>query len=175
MDRERVALALEALKETTRGTFPARSPHLIEANLRTFDRGYRELLRDEGRPSTAAEASVPVRAVPAFGYLEAPIGGAILEPANSIARHLSTSREGFVPELLLDKCVHCGLCDIVCPDLCLVWEESADGVKLLGIDYRYCKGCLKCVEACPTGALVERREEPGWAAEHRVALFAGVA
>ena len=119
----------DAVRETIRATFSRRHPEVVDANLRTFDRGNRELLRDEGRPSLAAEASAPVRAVPAFGYLEAPIGGAILEPANSIARHLSTSREGFVPELLLDKCVHCGLCDIVCPDLCLVWEESADGVE----------------------------------------------
>ncbi len=87
---------------------------------------------------------------------------------------MSTSREGFLPELVLEDCVHCGLCDIVCPDLCLVWDESAEGVRLRGIDYRYCKGCLKCVDACPTGALLERREEPGWADAHRVALFAEV-
>ena len=24
---------------------------------------------------------------------------------------------------------------------------------LKGIDYQYCKGCLKCVNACPTDAL----------------------
>lgn len=164
----------DAVRETIRATFSRRHPEVVDANLRTFDRGHRELLRDEGRPGPAGEASLPVRAVPSFGYLEAPIGGAILEPGNSIARHLSTSREGFVPELLLDKCVHCGLCDIVCPDLCLVWEESADGVRLLGIDYRYCKGCRKCVEACPTGAMVERREEPGWADAATVPLFAEV-
>jgi len=42
----------------------------------------------------------------------------------------------------------------------------------LGIDYHYCKGCLKCVDACPTGSLTEFREEDGWAEEHRVPLFA---
>ena len=39
---------------------------------------------------------------------------------------------------------------------------------LKGIDYQYCKGCLKCVEACPFDALVTIAEEDGWADAHRV-------
>ncbi len=161
----------DAVRETIEATFSRRHPEVVEANLRTFDRGFEELqMTTVAAPAGAAGRPV-TRPAPAFGYLDAPIGGTILEPANSIVKDMSTSREGFLPELSLDECVHCGLCDIVCPDLCLVWEESAEGVRLRGIDYRYCKGCLKCVEACTTGAMVERREEPGWAAEHRVALF----
>jgi len=164
----------DAVRETIRATFGRRHPEVVDANIRTFDRGFRELRRTRFKAAGPVEARPPSRQAPSFGYLEAPIGGVILEPANSIAKDLSTSRVGFVPELLLDKCVHCGLCDIVCPDLCMVWDESADGVRLLGIDYQYCKGCLKCTEVCPTGALVELREEEGWAAEHTVPLFAEV-
>jgi len=165
----------DAVRETIRATFARRHPEVVDANIRTFDRGFEEL-RTETVEAPAGAPGRPVsRALPSFGYLDAPLGGVLLEPGNSIAKDMSTSREGFVPELLMDKCVHCGLCDIVCPDLCLVWEESRDGVKLLGIDYRYCKGCRKCVDACTTGAMVERREEPGWAAEHRVPLFEEVA
>ena len=31
-----------------------------------------------------------------------------------------------------------------------------------GLDYRHCKGCLRCVDICPTGALVRglEREHP---------------
>ena len=29
---------------------------------------------------------------------------------------------------------------------------------LKGIDYQYCKGCLKCVHACPTDALSGENE-----------------
>ncbi|GAF95620.1 unnamed protein product, partial [marine sediment metagenome] len=32
-------------------------------------------------------------------------------------------------------------------------------------------GCLKCIEACPTDALVEIRETEGYAEAHSVALF----
>jgi pyruvate ferredoxin oxidoreductase gamma subunit len=165
----------DAVRETIRETFSRKRPEIADANIRTFDRGCEELRLETYRSERPASATPPlVTAPPSFGYLEAPIGGAILEPANSILKDLSTSREGFIPELRLDKCVHCGLCDIVCPDLCFVWEESAEAVRLLGIDYRYCKGCRKCVDACPTGALVEIREEPGWADAHRVPLFAEV-
>ncbi len=63
-----------------------------------------------------------------------------------------------MPEFLREKCTDCAQCDLVCPDLCFVWEEGVDergrpAMVLKGIDYQYCKGCLKCVEACPFDAL----------------------
>jgi pyruvate ferredoxin oxidoreductase gamma subunit len=39
------------------------------------------------------------------------------------------------------------------------------------VDYRYCKGCLRCVESCPTGALAKEPETPGLADRLRVPLF----
>ena len=165
-------LDMEVVRRTLAGRLGRRYPQLVEANLRTFDRGFAELNQATSPATGEEELAPPDRATPAFGYLEAPIGGTILEPGSSIARDLSISREGFLPALDLEKCVHCGLCDVVCPDLCFVWETEEEGaVHLRGIDYRYCKGCRKCTEVCPTGALTEIREEPGWAAAHRVPLF----
>ena len=161
----------DAVRATIEATFSRRHPEVVEANLRTFDRGYEELADDDGRRARRR------RRAPG----DAPRTGVRL-PRRADRRHDPRAGEqrrqghehlarGLPARAALDECVHCGLCDIVCPDLCLVWEESAEGVRLRGIDYQYCKGCLKCVEACTTGAMVERREEPGWAAEHRVALF----
>lgn len=78
-----------------------------------------------------------------------------------------------MPHFHEDKCIHCAACDNVCPDFCFVWEEKEDKrgrlqMFLQGIDYQYCKGCLKCVAACPTEALTAAREEDGYAEKHRV-------
>jgi pyruvate ferredoxin oxidoreductase gamma subunit len=167
-------LEADALRETIRASFSNRYAHLVDANIRTFDRGYAEVRMTTWPAAPGDPGRAVQRAAPAFGYLVAPIGGAILDPGNSIVRDLSTSRQGFLPAFDPETCVHCGICDIVCPDLCFVWSadsEKEPAVRLMGIDYHYCKGCLKCVDACPTGSLTERREQDGWAEEHRVPLF----
>jgi pyruvate ferredoxin oxidoreductase gamma subunit len=164
----------DAVKATIGDSFSTRYAHLVEANLRTFDRGYAELTSTTW-PAAPGEGGRPVqRVAPAFGYLDAPLGGAILDSANSIVKDMSTSRQGVLPAYDQTTCVHCGICDIVCPDLCFVWSYDPDGepvVRLRGIDYHYCKGCLKCVDSCPTGSLTAIREEDGWAEDHRVPLF----
>lgn len=166
----------EMLKAAIARTFEKRYPQLVAANLRTFDRGYHELEFDcvANRPYLPRPRAE--RLVPDFGYRNAPIGGVILNPGNTALKDLSASRQGYLPEFRREKCTDCGLCDMVCPDLCFVWEQNVDkkgrpAQVLRGIDYRYCKGCLKCVEACPTSALVDMREAEGYAAQHRVAHF----
>lgn len=158
----------DAIKRTIAEKLGHRYPQLVEANLRAFDRGYDELELETFTGDVVESA--PDRASPAYGYLEAPVGGTIFEAGSSVVRDLSASREGFIPALDLDTCVHCGICDLVCPDMCFVWEVEDDAFRLRGIDYRYCKGCRKCTESCPTGSLTEIREEVGWADRHRVPL-----
>jgi pyruvate ferredoxin oxidoreductase gamma subunit len=164
-----------------------RHPSAVKPNERTFERGYEELeLAAEPRPAARGrrEASIAaIRPPPQFGYLNGPLGGCITQAGGTIFKDASTSREGFVPVFDPDECVHCGMCDFVCPDHCLVWKwKEADGsegseerVWLEGIDYRYCKGCMRCVDSCPSGALTKSPEEEGFAEEHRTPLFPRVA
>jgi pyruvate ferredoxin oxidoreductase gamma subunit len=164
---------VEAIREVLVSTFTKRYAHLVDANLRTFERGYNEV-RLERIPGEY-KAVEPALAGPALGYLNAPIGGAIVHPANTMAKDLSPGRLGVLPEFTQELCNNCGLCDMVCPDLCFVWQEGVDskgrsGMVLQGVDYQYCKGCLKCVEMCPLHALVEVPETEG-CGSHRVQRY----
>jgi len=167
---------VEAVRRALASTFEKRYSHLLDANLRTFDRGYNDVklerIPGEYRPVEPAIGGG------ALGYLNAPLGGAIVHPANSAAKDLSPSRLGRLPQFLQEYCNNCGLCDMVCPDMCFVWQEGMDekgrpGMMLQGIDYQYCKGCLKCVEVCPVNpaALVEIPETEGYAESHRVQRY----
>lgn len=174
----------KAFADTLQEHFSHKSAKLAEANVKTFWRGYNEA--EERVITVGAEAppSDGATAPPFWGYQTAPLGGAILQAGNSIVNDLSTSRQGFAPRLNRDLCTHCGVCDMVCPDYCLVWEAmdvlasaGPDGnewerksARLLGIDYQYCKGCLRCVESCPSGALTKEREG-AWVQTERVSLW----
>jgi pyruvate ferredoxin oxidoreductase gamma subunit len=168
-------LTMDAVRETIRETLGKRYPQLLAGNLRAFERGYAELQLEEtsGRKDVTA---VYTRSQPAYGYETAPRGGYISNPGNSVLKDLSPSRQGFMPEFIREKCIDCAQCDLVCPDNCFVWETGVDkrgrpAQVLRGIDYQYCKGCLKCVEACPVDALRPLRETEGYAQEHRVPYF----
>jgi pyruvate ferredoxin oxidoreductase gamma subunit len=154
--------------------FAGKRPEAVAANTRAFHRGAREMETFTG--VGRAEGDLPVlRPEPVWGYETQPPGGMIPEAGNTAWNDLSTSRTGWIPVLDEEKCIHCGSCDLVCPDLCLVWGDGPDGGKyermLMGIDYRYCKGCLRCVESCPSGALTKEAETPGLANQLRVPLF----
>ena len=163
----------ESMKNIIRKTFEKKYPHLVEPNIRTFERGYNEVQFKTYETPDQAEGKAFSRPMPLLGYKTQEIGGVLTTQANSILKDLSGSRQGFLPKFEIEQCINCAACDTVCPDLCFVWEEGEDkrGRKqmfLKGIDYQYCKGCLKCVEACPTTALSDLRETIGYAESNRV-------
>ncbi len=163
-------IILEALSEE----FAGRHPEAVASNERAFRRGAADFeeLPGVGR----AEGDLPVaRFEPAWGYQTQPTGGIIPEPGNMAWNDLAASRTGLIPVLNREKCIHCGVCDLVCPDYCLAWGDGVEGGKfereLMGVDYRYCKGCQRCVESCPSGALTTEKETAGLADRLRVPLF----
>jgi NADPH-dependent glutamate synthase beta subunit-like oxidoreductase len=68
---------------------------------------------------------------------------------------LGYSREQAVAEA--DRCMSCGVCNgcdncyIVCPDVSILRDARENGHYT--IRTTYCKGCLVCVQECPTGCL----------------------
>ena len=166
-------LDADSMKNVIRRTFERKYPHLVEPNIRTFERGYNEVQFKEYQIPEDAAAKSFTKPSPILGYETQVIGGTILAQGNSLLKDMSGSRQGFLPSWDLEKCIHCAACDTACPDFCFVWKEGEDkrGRKqmfLSGIDYQYCKGCLKCVDACPTSALAEMRETLGFAEENTV-------
>jgi pyruvate ferredoxin oxidoreductase gamma subunit len=155
---------LDTVKKIARDTFGSKYAHLMEYNYRGLERGFKEVKFVEFDEDEKYHSIPFKRVVPELGYKNAPIGGVIVNPGNTVQKDLSASRQGFIPVLDLNKCVHCGECDMVCPDYCFVWERRVakngkEAQFLVGIDYQYCKGCLRCVEVCKPHALTEHRED----------------
>jgi pyruvate ferredoxin oxidoreductase gamma subunit len=164
-------IVLNALTEK----FKKRNPQAAAANERAFKRGTEEFEVLEGVARGRGDLPV-MRPSPVLGYETAPIGGVIPYPGNTVSNDLSTSRTGWMPLFKEEDCIHCGLCATVCPDFCLSWtHERGNGeqpvVRLKGVDYQYCKGCMRCVETCPTEAMTRVTETPGLADQLRVPLF----
>jgi len=152
------------------------NPKAAAANERAFERGATEFEVLEGVGKGQGDLPV-IRPTPILGYETAPIGGIIPNAGNTISNDLSASRTGYMPKFSGAKCIHCGLCATVCPDFCLTWtheddEEGVSKVVLKGIDYQYCKGCMRCIETCPTEAMMRIKETPGLANSLRVPLYA---
>lgn len=167
-------LSRDSILEAFSEEFAGKHPEAVASNERAFRAGEAEfeLLAGVGQ----AEGDLPPVATEGlWGYETQPAGGILPNPGNSIWNDLATSRIGWIPVLDASQCIHCGVCDLVCPDYCLAWGEADDGDKferkLKGVDYRYCKGCLRCVESCPTGALSKQAETAGLADRLRVPLF----
>jgi NADPH-dependent glutamate synthase beta subunit-like oxidoreductase len=94
-------------------------------------------------------------------FRHAPRTEAPLAPAESRRRSqvtevtLAYSREQALAEA--DRCMSCGVCNgcdncyIVCPDISVMRDARENGHY--SIRTHYCKGCLVCVQECPTGCL----------------------
>ena len=119
------------------------------------------LLRaDEPEPPPEVEVMPYERLNPAY-FPNAPRIAAPTAPAAERSRGqlvevtLAYSREEAMTES--DRCMSCGVCNgcdncyIVCPDVSVMRDARENGHY--GIRLPYCKGCLVCVQECPTGCL----------------------
>ena len=87
---------------------------------------------------------------------EAPLAPAPMRRASQVTEvTLAYSREQALAEA--DRCMSCGVCNgcdncyIVCPDVSVMRDARENGHY--SIRTHYCKGCLVCVQECPTGCL----------------------
>ncbi len=75
---------------------------------------------------------------------------------------------GALPEkAFLSRCIRCGQCAAVCPNQCIKFFGTEIGLEGINTPYiipreQACILCMKCGDACPTGALkpIAREAEP---------------
>lgn len=156
-------IPLDAVKALVSDTLGKKYPALLEKNLAGLDQGYSNLQVQSFQPDGKYEA-VPYREIRSrWGYANAPIGGINPHFGSTVSNDLSPSREGSIPLFLPQKCIHCGLCDSTCPDMVFQFTpgeyKGKPAMMNRGLDYHHCKGCLRCVDVCPTGALVTGKEQ----------------
>jgi pyruvate ferredoxin oxidoreductase gamma subunit len=58
------------------------------------------------------------------------------------------------PIIDLDRCTHCWICFVNCPDGAIALSSN----DVPNIDYGVCKGCMLCAEECPVDAIESVRE-----------------
>lgn len=155
-------IPLEEVKQLCRNTIGKKYPALIDANLKGVREGYSLLRKASGErnveplPAGGKEQFV-------WGYDNAPIGGINPRIGSTVSNNLSPSREGYIPLFIPEKCINCGLCDSTCPDMVFQFApgiyKGKECMVNQGVDYYHCKGCLRCVEVCPTNALVTALEK----------------
>jgi len=78
------------------------------------------------------------------GYKDIPIGGLIIEAGNA-EKYETGSWRSFRPVRDDEKCIHCLICWIFCPDSAIIVEDG----KVVGVDLDHCKGCGICARECP--------------------------
>ena len=155
-------IPLDAVKRLVSDTLGKKYPVLLQNNLDGIEKGYNNLVIKNFKPNGKHER-VPYKETKSkWGYKNAPLGGINTQFGSTVSNDLSASREGYIPLFIEEKCIHCGLCDSTCPDMVFQFIQSeVKGKKTVlnrGLDYHHCKGCLRCVEICPTEALVAGKE-----------------
>lgn len=155
-------IPLETVETLCRDTIGKKYPNLIDANLKGVRQGYdaavaTNIQRDvTPLPTGKNETFI-------WGYANAPIGGVNPRAGSTVSNDLSPSREGYIPLFIQDRCINCGLCDSTCPDMVFQFApgiyKDKECMVNQGLDYYHCKGCLRCVEVCPTNALVTALEK----------------
>jgi len=124
-------------------------PYVAEANIAAFKRAYEGVAEKSFTPRADYPLAPPSTVARGqIGYENMLNGGAIDALYHTtVNRNNQVSGYGFVPEFNPEACSGCAICLTVCSDPGgLIWKDG----KLAGIDYAFCKGCMRCVEVCPT-------------------------
>ena len=81
--------------------------------------------------------------------------GAVIHDPGSTTENKTGGWRALRPVWIKDKCTHCMLCWMYCPDSSIPQKDG----KRLEFDYDFCKGCGICAKECPFQAIEMKKEE----------------
>ncbi|MCL6451989.1 MAG: 4Fe-4S binding protein [Acetobacteraceae bacterium] len=90
------------------------------------------------------------------GWRDIPRAGLILAAGNAVDYETGDWRSQR-PVWSRERCTGCLLCWVYCPDGAVMVE----GGKVVGIDYKHCKGCGICAHECPPKSAAIRMTSEG--------------
>lgn len=155
-------IPLDKLCEAVTDTLGKKYPLSVEGNINGIKAGYNNAIAYEIKPDGKYPYIEYEELKQDWGYDNAPIGGINPIFGSTVTNDLTASREGYIPVFNKELCINCGLCSSTCPDMVYQFKEGEYKGKIsmvnLGPDYTHCKGCLRCVEVCPTKAITEGNE-----------------
>ena len=75
--------------------------------------------------------------------------GAVIEEAGNAENYVTGGWRTYKPVLDEEKCIHCMICWISCPDTAITVKDE----KMTGFNLNHCKGCGICADVCPKKVL----------------------
>jgi pyruvate ferredoxin oxidoreductase gamma subunit len=132
-------------------------PKARESNVDAFDAALVSVRSERFEPSAEYPLVDPARVSSPIGYTNMLNGGAIDALTNIYVPEPGVEPFARIPVFAAELCSHCALCLVPCPDPgAIVWKDR----KMVGINPAYCKGCMQCVEICPTTKRGKALREP---------------
>ncbi len=150
-------IELAALEQAITDTVGKKYPQALQGNIEGLKKGYDGVVSKKFEKDGKYPYQEYKEVQREWGYKNAPIGGVNPHYGSTVSNDLSASREGYIPVFKKEACINCGMCDTTCPDMVYQFVQGEykgkPSVVNLGPDYHHCKGCLRCVEVCPTDAI----------------------
>lgn len=137
----------DIFEKTIKETWP--KPEVQKSNIEAFE----QTLGNKQEEHFPADGKFPL--VPGKWTYETPIGwrnqnkGGYMETRlfSLHGKDMKITRQGLIPLFNAEACIHCAKCFYTCADPgSIIFKDS----KMVGYNYAHCKGCLRCVEVCPT-------------------------
>jgi len=136
-------------------------PSARAVNLAAFDQAVGQARSETFEAASEYPLVEPATVTSSIGYSNMLNGGSIDALTNILIPRPDAEPLGRVPVFVAELCSHCGLCLVPCPEPgSMVWKDK----KMVAINPVYCKGCMQCVEICPTTKRGKALLEPELAA-----------